>query len=279
MHIILLCVLFNSLSIVFLDIIMPQNIFNFVFVVLVYRNTQDLKDFFSSLSIPNSKVVVVNSFYNDETKSEFEQIAIDNGADFLNVENKGYGYGNNRGCEFALQHYQFKYLIISNADIEIQKLSIDQLSENHITAPEIITLKNKKQNPYLPFLSKCYEKTKYFLIKRRSRLTIFCWIFSRLIREIYLLFHKRGYVFAAHGAFFILPYNILKTLYPLYNEKMFLFVEEEHVAMLAREKGIKIYYDSSIVIKHKEDGSVSFLNNINEIQLQSFTEFYNTWFK
>ena len=75
---------------------MPQNIFDFVFVVLVYRNTQDLKDFFSSLNIPNSKVVVVNSFYNDETKSEFEQIAIDNGADFLNVENKGYGYGNKR---------------------------------------------------------------------------------------------------------------------------------------------------------------------------------------
>ena len=49
--------------------------------------------------------------------------------------------------------------------------------------------------------------------------------------------------------------------------------------MLAREKGIKIYYDSSIVIKHKEDGSVSFLNNENEIQNESYIEFYNTWFK
>ena len=254
-------------------------VYDFVFVVLVYRNTGDLKDFFSSLNIPNSKVVVVNSFYNDETKSEFEQIAIDNGADFLNVENKGYGYGNNRGCEYALQHFQFKYLIISNADIEIQNLNISQLSENHITAPEIITLKGKRQNPYLVRLNKLYERIKYQLIKRRSRLVMLCWIYSRLVREIYLLFHKRGYVFAAHGAFFIMPYNILKSMFPLYNEKMFLFVEEAHLAMLARKHGFKIYYDSSIVIKHKEDGSVSFLNNENEIQNQSYIEFYNTWLK
>lgn len=254
-------------------------VYDFVFVVLVYRNTKDLEDFFKCLKTPNSKVLVVNSFYDEDSRAKFEAIALANHADFLNVENKGYGYGNNRGCEYALNNYQFRYLIISNADIEIQKLDVNQLSNKHITAPKILTLKGKNQNPYLPFFSKLYEKIKYFFIKRRSRLTIFCWIFSRLCREIFLLFHKKGYVFAAHGAFFIMPFNVLKELFPLYNEKMFLFIEEAHLAMLAREKGIKIYYDSSIVIKHKEDGSVSFLNNENEIQNESYIEFYNTWFK
>ena len=99
------------------------------------------------------------------------------------------------------------------------------------------------------------------------------------MREAYLLFHRRGYVFSAHGAFFIIPSDILRTLHPLYNERMFLFVEEEHVAMLAKEKNISIYYDSSIVIKHKEDGSVSFLKDSNSIMETSYMEFYRYWFE
>ena len=253
-------------------------VYDFIFVVLVYRNTKDLEDFFKHLKTPNSKVLVVNSFYDEATRAEFERIALANNADFLNVENKGYGYGNNRGCEYALKNYNFRYLIISNADIEIQKLDINQLSDKHITAPKIITLKGKKQNPYLPYYSKLYEKLKHFFIKRKSKLTFICWIISRLMREFYLLFHKKGYVFAAHGAFFIMPNDILQKLFPLYNERMFLFVEEMHLAMLAKKNGIKFYYDSSIVVNHKEDGSVSFLNNENDIQNQSYLEFYNTWF-
>lgn len=75
-----------------------------------------------------------------------------------------------------------------------------------------------------------------------------------------------------------MPNDILQKLFPLYNERMFLFVEEMHLAMLAKKNGIKFYYDSSIVVNHKEDGSVSFLNNENDIQNQSYLEFYNTWF-
>ena len=254
-------------------------VYDFVFVVLVYRNTKDLEDFFKCLKTPNSKVLVVNSFYDEDSRAKFEAIALANHADFLNVENKGYGYGNNRGCEYALNNYQFRYLIISNADIEIQKLDVTQLSSQHITAPKILTLKGKNQNPYMPFFSKLYEKIKYFFVIRRSRLILLCWIYTRFIREVYLLFHKRGYVFSAHGSFFVMPFSILKELFPLYNEKMFLFVEEEHLAMLTRTKGIKFYYDSSIVIKHKEDGSVSFLDDINTIGNASYIEFYNTWIK
>jgi len=254
-------------------------VYDFVFVVLVYRNTIDLEDFFQSFKISNSKVVVVNSYYDEESKATFESIALKNDAVFLNVENKGYGYGNNRGCEYALKHFDFKYLVISNADIEIKKLDLSQLSDNHITAPEIVTLKNKQQNPYMPYYPPFYERVKYFLLKRKSKLEIFCWIYSRLIREFYLMFHKRGYVFSAHGAFFITPKKIVEKLFPFYNEKMFLFIEEEHLAMKARENGVKFYYDSSIKIKHKEDGSVSFLKGgENEILRQSYLEFFETWF-
>ena len=105
--------------------------FDIVFVVLVYRNTQDLVDFFKSNQISRSKTIVVCSHYNDDTDTRFSEIARINLADFIVVPNKGYGYGNNKGCEYALSNYDFKYLIISNADIKIEQFDIEDVKINN----------------------------------------------------------------------------------------------------------------------------------------------------
>ena len=63
---------------------MSPIVYDFVFVVLVYRNTKDLEDFFTSLKTPNAKVVVVNSFYDDDSRAKFEAVALAHNADFLN---------------------------------------------------------------------------------------------------------------------------------------------------------------------------------------------------
>lgn len=47
--------------------------YDFIFIVLVYRNTKDLKDFFDSYNLANSKVIVVNSFYDKESESDFKK--------------------------------------------------------------------------------------------------------------------------------------------------------------------------------------------------------------
>ena len=111
--------------------------YDFIFVVLVYRNTSDLIDFFASLKLERTKVIVVNSFYDEESEKQFKQISEINHADFLSVPNKGYGAGNNRGVEYALKHYDFKYLVISNAD-EIKAMSKEYLDnrKNGIYAPQ-----------------------------------------------------------------------------------------------------------------------------------------------
>ena len=85
---------------------------DFIFVVLVYRNIDDLKDFFDHFTIPNSKVVVINSFYDKNSESSLKNIAEENDADFISVPNKGYGAGNNRGIEYVLNNYDFKYKYI-----------------------------------------------------------------------------------------------------------------------------------------------------------------------
>lgn len=257
--------------------------FDIIFVVLVYRNITDIKDFFRSLYIANSKVVVVNSYFDDESERELREIAELNHADFLSVPNNGYGFGNNKGCEFALKHYCFKYLIISNADIMIEKLDTDGLAKYNdvIIAPEIINLSGKRQNPSSPFMpSRFREYIKFLLYKWNCRRLMWgLYAYSRLTKIcFYLVCGMKRRIFSAHGAFVIFPFNVVKRLYPFYNEDMFLFNEEEHLGRLARQNGIDTVYAQEIIVRHKEDGSMK-IASINEFQMlrQSFEVYYDFW--
>lgn len=254
--------------------------YNFVFIILVYRNTRDLVDFFTSFNIPRSKIVIVNSFFDEISESEFKRIATEHNADFISVPNNGYGAGNNAGITYAIKKYNFKYLIISNADIEIIKLKITNLNKNGITAPKIITKSGKRQNPHTPFYFKYIEdlKYKYFLKRSYSRIRAISAI-NKICRYLFLLLYKlkiKNRIYAAHGAFIIIPHYIVASLYPIFNENMFLYAEEDHLAKRALINQIPIYYNSKIQIYHKEDGSTGMEQlNIMELTRKSFITYYS----
>lgn len=261
--------------------------YDFIFVVLVFRNTRDLEDFFESNHVPNSKVIVVNSFYDEESEKRFKEIAVSNNADYINVPNNGYGAGNNAGCKYALEHYEFKYLIISNADITIKSLTIGEV-ESHgacILAPKIITLDGRNQNPFWPYkIPKIEFDIKYWLNKRNyTKIIQIIYAFSKMRRMVFNVMYKvtrRRRIWAAHGAFVILEYTVLKKMFPLYNERMFLFAEEGHLCKKAESLDVKVFYVPEVVVLHKEDGSVGFVSDkVREMGRQSSMIFYETWFK
>lgn len=259
--------------------------YDIVFVVLVYRNLEDLKEFFLSNRIPNSKTIVVNSFYDEVSDNLFRKIAELNDADYLSVPNRGYGAGNNHGCNYARIHYQFRYLIISNADVAIEKFDIEILKkyENCIVAPKLLTLKGKNQNPSSPFKPRrigCYLQYQIYKYNFIHVIFIF-YALSRIMKIIfYLVKPLKKYIFSAHGAFMIIPYNALCAMYPLFNEDMFLFFEENHVGYLAEKEGIQVVYSDDIVIRHKEDGSVSLeYKNLFTPMRNSYMKLYEYWNK
>lgn len=98
-----------------------------IFVVVVYRNTLDIIDFLKSVNdkVIDYKVIIVNNYFDNETKEQFEQIAKENNCDFINCENRGYGAGNNTGIRYAMKNYDFDFLTISNPDIIIQSFPMD----------------------------------------------------------------------------------------------------------------------------------------------------------
>ena len=257
-------------------------IYDLVFVVLVYRNTQDLEDFFESFNLVNAKVIVVNSYYDDNTEQIFKAIAKKNNADFISTSNNGYGAGNNLGCEHALNHYKFKYLVISNADIIIKEMKIEDLDENVITAPNIIDRNGKLQNPSSAYYDRLIEKLYYYIFKyKKYSLVYLCVFINKIEREIFYITHKivnAKKIYQAHGANIIFPYNILEKLHPIFNEEMFLFCEEPHLAKKANSLGIPIEYNDKILVLHKEDGSTSFLDRkIMDITRDSYLVYYKYW--
>lgn len=260
--------------------------YDIVFVVLVYRNTEDLKEFFLHNHLQNTHTVVVNSYYDDISEKVFLQIAEENGASFLSVPNKGYGAGNNQGCEYAMEHFEFDYLVISNADIMIEKLGKDVLQKhgNAIIAPRIVNLRGRNQNPSAPFCpSRVYEYIRRYVYAGGHRYLIWgVFVFSRFTKILFYILHLLGRqrIFSAHGAFFIMPHKVLRLLYPLYNEEMFLFNEEEYLGRLCRQKGVPTIYEPAIVVRHKEDGSMR-LASVNEFEMmrQSYLIYFDKWMK
>ena len=257
--------------------------FKIVFVVVVYKNLQDLKDFFIHFSVPESKVIVVESIDNEAMTLKFRSIARGYNADFIAVPNKGYGAGNNRGCEYAMEKYNFRYLVISNADVIIKRFDISLLNKyrDAIVAPKIMNIRGVNQNPSAPYKpSRVMERVKLWIYKGNH--TRLIWVVFAINRMKKMAFYCNTWIsrkiFSAHGAFVIIPYPVLTLLYPLYNEEMFLFNEEEHLGMLASSKGIKTYYEPRIEVLHKEDGSIR-LSTINEFEKlkQSFIAFYRYW--
>jgi len=85
-------------------------------------------------------------------------------------------------------------------------------------------------------------------------------------------------IYACHGACFFIGYEAVEKLKPLYNENMFLFHEEEHLAKKTMKESIPIYYEKNISLTHFEDGSSEGIKDKTYQYLrQSYSEYYQYW--
>lgn len=258
-----------------------------VFIVLTYKNTRDIETYLENFNVENSKIIIVNSFYDAFTAAAIKETALRYHCDFIDVENKGYGYGNNIGIRHAIDNYSFDYLIISNPDIEIKKFNLSFLNNNvdSIFAPKIITKDGRRQNPFYYNNLFIITALEYIFVKSNADvLLLIPYAINKVYREARLMLHKifklsKERIYASHGSFLIIGKNALMRMFPIYNENMFLYIEEKHLAKLARSKGIVSYYVPNIEVLHKEDGSSDEISNANlrKIGNDSYREYFKYW--
>lgn len=257
--------------------------YKYVFVVLVYRNIEVLSEFFENFKVKESKVVVVNSYYDNVSMENCREVSLRYNADFLNVDNRGYGYGNNEGIKYAIEHYSFDFLVISNSDIYIEQfVDLKSSYKDMIVAPWIKNLKSKSQNPNLPYCLKSY----YYLLgvgysKNLSIPIFLAHVISHLSRSIFLLMSRLGSkecynIYSPHGSFFIVGCNALRKLYPLFDDRIFLYLEELYIGQKCRVKDVKVKYVPSIKIFHHDGASSSSISSKSfELTKDSFIVLMN----
>lgn len=262
-----------------------------VFVVLVYRNYQDLFHLCKSLkkNVSNPyKVVVVDAFYDENTSRSVKECAEKLGCMYIQVENKGYGYGNNCGIQFAHKLFQYQYVVICNPDTELLTFLDVRLLESYgdITAPQITAMNRKRQNPYWAYENKTAEWLLYLGYKYKKRICILLGTgIHKILRYLFIFLHyvtkgRIKHIYACHGSFVILSRNFIETCHFTYDETMFLFYEEAYLAIKARNKKAKICYTKEIQVRHKEDGSMK-LAKLKEYPYlrASFLHYYETYRK
>lgn len=259
--------------------------FRYLFIVLVYKNIEVLEDFFRTFKLNNAHIIVVNSYYDEASLNKCHEVALNYSADFIPIENKGFGYGNNVGIEYALQHYKFDYLILSNSDIQIENISLLNILDPHkpvVIAPYIHLKTGKLQNPNIPWNNKFLIPTLHYAYKHNSKyLLLISHIYTRLSREIFrlipALLKKDAYkIFSCHGAFIIFSYEAIEKLNPVFNNDMFLYNEELYLAERCKLLNIPIYYYPNLKVLHLEGASSDAINSIGfKYNKQSFEVLYN----
>lgn len=256
-----------------------------VFVVLTYKNTEDVLELLDSLKkvlICDYKVIIVNSFYSEETQKKLEFIAEKHNCDFIPSDNNGYGAGNNRGIEFAIEHYNFKRIVISNPDIVVKKYNTEWFdhASSGVYGGIISNLHGKRQNPMRAFDLNLTNNTNYYLLIRHSKPLFYLSIcIAKLQRELVLCCPKKAHkVFAVHGSFFVITADLLDKVIPVFDENIFMYGEELDIAKKFKLLGISTYFTKEMRVIHKEDGDVSIANiNHSETSKKSCVYIYNKW--
>lgn len=267
--------------------IIEKPYYDILFVVLVYKNVEVLKGFFASLKMSCTyKVVLVNSFFDEITENNCRLMADNYHADFIAVPNKGYGTGNNIGCQYAIDNYQFRYLIISNSDVVIRDLScLQQITDvRAVYAPDIEMINGHHQNPNIPVELFLYTKLLDISYQYGVRfLKTMALAINRACREIFvgyhrLMKHSKVKIFSGHGSCMILTYRAIIDLMPVFHEDMFLYNEELYLAYRCRLQKIPIYYVPLLKINHLEGASSTRESDKWENHAQSY-QILTAWLK
>lgn len=257
--------------------------YDVIFVVLTYKAYQDLNEFCLSLNgfKFTYKIIVIDAFFSEELSNKIKEISNKNNCIYLQIENKGYSYGNNYGIDYAVKNFDYKYIIVSNPDIVLKKFDINLLdSSAAIQGPKIITKNKKNQNPFRSHSFSFGEYVSYIGFKKNIKL--FVWfniIINKLLRYIYLIncCHSQK-VYALHGSFLIFNKKTIEKYNPIFENKMFLFAEEDYLAYRMKKNKETIIYNEAIEVFHKEDGSVGISNiNVNGITKDSYIYYYENY--
>lgn len=245
-------------------------------VILNYMNWKDTIECVESLYLQknqNFKIIIVD---NNSPNESFEKLSMlyknsKNIHLLKSMDNVGYAQGNNIGIRYSLDHLNiFKVLVVNNDTIFTDDNYIDYLArldyDETIGAigSKIIGSDGMNQNPV-------YADVKLLTVLKSvfgSHLRFFG--VSKFLKNKNRLkkLNKHRDKFILHGSSMFFTENYLRKAKGFYPET-FLFYEENILAIVFKKLGLKMIYDDSIFIYHKEDQSTAMsYSNVSQAKLK-----------
>ena len=220
-----------------------------------YVTTSKYINFIKHYSLIDNVIVVDNC----STDNSYEKLKIYE-SDKIDViksdKNGGYAYGNNYGIRYAKEQYKPDYLIISNPDvffeeniIEIMKKFIEENDNIGIVSPTVIN----NQNSNMPVAWKLpgYWENSFSMII----------ILNKFLNK--KNYYKEDYftgefsvVDVIPGSFFMIKSDVFYEI-NLFDEKTFLFGEENILAYKLNKKGYKNIILNNIFYNHEHSASIN----------------------
>lgn len=235
-----------------------------VIIVLNYNDFKTTREYIEKIKYYSSidKIIIVD---NDSPDGSYEKLL-----DFANEKthviktdsNRGYAYGNNFGIRYALSTFKdVDSVIISNPDIEISDVTVRKLltelqKENLFAVTGLVLDKNGKLTRNF-----AWKSTSYFM-----NLLSCSYVLQFLFRKIfhYSKFYdlKRlpkqtelSSVDVLPGCFFIADAKKMSNI-GLFDEKTFLYFEEDIIFLKAKDAGYRSAIDTSVSLIHLEGQTV-----------------------
>lgn len=253
-----------------------------VYVILHYKNWNDTLD--CILSLKNiikyqDKIIVVDNGSKDNSLNIIKKKICDNNVTFIkSPKNLGFAKGNNIGFCYGKYNKNADFICLLNSDVEIKDINFRQKLLNSykslkwdVLGTDILTLNGEHQNP---FIYNPYGNKVFFNVYHHLKLLLKLY-FNKNMAEpenkhnnlIDVVFNGENRIiectvdnkWCIHGAIMIFSQKYISMFDGLY-PKTFMYCEEYILRYICGRFNLKMCFDASLQILHKEGKSTKLVN-------------------
>lgn len=250
----------------------------FCFVILHYISLEETTAFVENIQdrVKGDKEIIIvdNASPNGSGKALLDLYdTVPNVTVLLNHKNEGFAKGNNRGYQYAKEHFNPKFIAIANNDIELPQSDFIELVEKiyeeedfAVLGPQIYSTNEKRyQSPKrLTLYSKDEVEREYENYKKKRDSKYIVPLRAQLKRWNFLKFlvHKRRERFSPidvnksytnpiiHGSFLIVSEKFIAKRDVAFYDKTYMYFETEILAYQCEQLGLKVIYSPKIKVLH-----------------------------
>lgn len=230
-----------------------------------------------------SHIIVVDNLSTDNSYETLKKHENDKIIVISSKKNGGYGYGNNYGVKYAIEHFNADYVLICNPDVSFSESTVNEclstLQSNPdiaVVAPRMMDINNKK-SPYCAW--KIREKWMEYLL---SELILSRWLVPNIHYDIDNVQNEMLEVDCVSGAMLMVNSRHFSNI-GMYDENIFLYGEETVLGIKLKKAELKSFLILNNCFVHKHSVSIDKAFNsgykkrklVWKSRLYVFKEYYN----